>query len=211
MAVPICNYEIHNSSYQRYDGKWHHEAVAMIRPCISGCAGHAYLDFEDKLSRIHPGLHLGFDLRKQRWLIYKWSMEVEEVVAGNDLPKIRYARKFMDEVLTLEWAVAEKTAAGGRRAKFYFREFGDWVLKELAFSDPDRFTRLSGWIDRVVANKAKRDDERLEKQLRKGVQDIVDDAMTLADKGNPHFVRTAVRVSPKYGKKGRYRKELVPA
>jgi hypothetical protein len=108
MRVPMCEYETHEFQYQHCTGRWIYEAVAKIKPCA--CAGqHTYQVFEDRLRNEYPHLRLGFDRVNGRWVIYRWSHQIEDVKTGKGLPTLRYNQRYLDIVIDCKWAVEEKT------------------------------------------------------------------------------------------------------
>jgi hypothetical protein len=174
MKPPLCSYELHCSEWRSAWGVLHQEAVALIRPCR--CLSHDYTDFEEQLGRLHPGLHLGFDLRKERWVIYKWDREM-----------------VMDIVFTCEKAFEYRGKGGGWRTKTYPVRFGDWVLIQVAKSATDRFTRGSGWVERVMLDIEKKKEEAQSKRVTANAEAWVNDCMSSADRGSPFFRRRQFR------------------
>ena len=172
-------------------GILHEESIAEPKPC--GCASHDYIDFNERLQRLHPGLHLGFDLRKQRWVIYKWDSEIDRIPPSEGLPGLCYAQKILDIVMTCEVWYQVRGKDGGWRDKSRPIPFGDWVLIKIAKSATDRFVRGSGWIEREVKRIAEKNDADTQKSVRKNAEAWVNDCMSLADRGNPFFRRRQFR------------------
>jgi len=188
---PLCAYETHHTSYRTAWGILHEEAVAIPQPCR--CLAHDYLDFDAQLGRLHPGLHLGFDLRKQRWVIFKWVTEIERLPATEGMPALTYAQKIMDIVFTCEVAYQIRGKDGGWRDRTRPLPFGDWVLLRIAASATDRFTRGSGWIEREFQRIGKENEAAAEKKIRSKAEAWTNDCMSSADRGNPFFRRRQFR------------------
>jgi hypothetical protein len=190
MKPPLCSYETHYTSYRSAWGVLHEEAVATIRPCR--CLSHDYVDFDEQLGRLHPGLHLGFDLRKRRWVIYKWVNELDRAPLGNG-EFIVAVSKIMDIVFTCEVAQEYRGKEGGWRHRTLARPFGDWVLIQIAKSATDRFVRGSGWVERTLKEIGDKNQAAADKRTRKNADAWVNDCMSSADRGNPFFRRLQFR------------------
>lgn len=193
MHVPFCNYELHYLEYRDMQHNLQVESVAMLRPCLAGCATHRANEFEEQLGRLFPGMHLGFDVKKRRWVIYRWTTETETVNAGDDLPTIKHARRHMDIVIDCKWAVERRTPEGGRRMEFHPRQFGEWILRDLARYDPRRMTPDQSWVGDELDQRSRDNEEETQKKIRKNAEDMVADMMTLADRGNPWFRKKQFR------------------
>jgi len=190
MKPPLCSYEMHYTSYRSAWGVLHEEAVATIKPCR--CAGHSYVDFNEQLGRLHPGLQLGFDLRKHRWVIYKFVNELARTdIGGGD--HIVSVCKIMDIVFTCEVAIEYRGKDGGWRTRTVPLPYGDWVLLRIAASATDRFTRGSGWIERTMLDLEKKKEEAQAKRVKANADAWVNDCMSSADRGNPFFRRRQFR------------------
>jgi hypothetical protein len=192
----FCWGKIHSSEYQDMLGRWRYEAIEGVEPDCSHADRHWYQDFEERLARLHPGLHLGWDLRKRRFTIFKFSPEVERLKARNGHPPIGYVHNFLDIVLDCKELVLEPFE-GGIKPRMVSRHPGDWVFHELNKSAPARFDPHGAWGSEQVTKFGEDAEAEVAAGVKEAAADYVADSMTLADKGNPAFVRTAVRVPKK--------------
>ena len=201
MIPPLCSYAVEYSEF------WHPEtgqrrwaAVATIKPC--GHVDHRHQDFEAKLQRFHPELHLGFDLSTGFWVIYRHTPVPVQVKTGiEEMPVIGQVHQMLDIVYTLKWVWDERTKFDGIKRRSKYREFGDWVFRRIAAWKPKQFEADGSWFGPTMRAQAQASEEADNKERDRKIRDVVDDAMTLADSGNPRFIRTAVRVGEKHWEK----------
>lgn len=190
MKPPLCSYDTHRTSYRSAWGVLHEEAVAAIAPCR--CLSHPYVDFDERLQRLHPGLRLGFDMRKGRWVIYKWVNELDRAEIGGG-ERVATVSKIMDIVFTCETAIEYQGKGGGWRTRYVPLPYGDWVLIQIAKSATDRFTRGSGWVERTMLEIEKKKEDAQNKRVTANAEAWVNDCMSSADRGNPFFRRRQFR------------------
>lgn len=192
MRVPMCAFETHDFQYQTCTGRWEHEAIAQIRPC--GCAGlHTYQDFDERLKTQYPKLHLGFDRKNGRWVIYRWTPQIEHVKAGSSLPTLTHVKNYLDIVIDCKYADETPTKERGRRVTYTPRMYGQWIFAELARFDPRRMEPDMSWIGDYNLELHQKTEAAVQTKLRKEAEDLVADAMTLADRGNPWYRRKQFR------------------
>lgn len=190
MRPPICEYDVFRQDWKNSLGKSVWDAVATIKPC-----GHVhfYTEFNERLKRFNGELNLGFDLRRCRWCIYRWAPEAEEIGKVGD-GKLGHVFRHMDLVMSLAWCIERPTAHGGRRVEFIYRHPGDWVFRHLREYKRGQLIADGTWIGDALKENYEYEFNKAEAAKNAKIQDLVDDAMSIADKGNPNFVRTAIRV-----------------
>lgn len=187
------------SEYQDMLGKWRYEAIEAVNHDCVCSERHWYQTFDEKLRRLHPDLHLGWDRRRGRFVVYRFTHEpIRLKPALWPGAHLSYLNRFIDIVLECKQLVLEDFE-GGVRPRMESRLPGEWVFHELSTSSASRFdaSRPGDWGNEQIAKHADEAEAGQQKFMRDEVDAIMNDAMSIADKGNPQFVRTAVRVPEK--------------
>lgn len=198
MLSPFCCSETKGQEYKDESGRTRFEAVAMLKDCDHLSREK---EFDAKLKRFHPELHLGFDMKKGRYVIYRWVRERTRLRGGPGYPNLAAHEPVLVIVHLLKWVTRTRNANGGTVYKSHFRDFGDWVFGHLEQFKPKQFELDGDWVFPTMRDIANKNEARAQAKFRGQVEDIVGDAMTLADRGNPEFIRTAVRVPEKHYEK----------
>lgn len=192
MHAPFCDYEVYRHEWALADGQLDFDAVAIPRRC--GHRHHDYLDFEHKLQRFNPVLHLGFDLKDAMYLVFRWGSEPLELVTV-DGPKVVYQHRFMQRVMDLKYGVNRRTPLGRNWFDVKTLPFGDWVLRRLAHLRPGAMTFDTSWFGKQHARHLADAETHKEKRIRGDVDAICNDMMSLADRGNPDHIKSQFHVN----------------
>lgn len=189
MRPPFCDFETITCEFRNFAGNTQSDAVAIPRSCGHE---HDYLDFEETLNGLWPDLHLGFDRKRERYIVYRFSPQVIELDQIDGV-KLKWVRRFLDIVLEMKSAEIVATKNRGKRMNFYPRRFGVWALEELARFDPRRMTPDMSWVGETLDKSIVDREVAQETRLRKNSEDMVADMMTLADRGSPWFRKKQFR------------------
>lgn len=194
MRPPFCSWEvIAHREWNDPFGKRHWEGIAVPGDCAHG--PHRYHDFEQQLQRLCKDLRLGFDLTTGRYCIFRYTPS-PEVLEGEG---VSYLHRYPTIIMDLRWTLIQKKKGGGHHAAHYFRDFGDWVLRDLARYGKARLEGRTGWATQEMWRLHNKNETEMRVERERQIEDLVDDAMDFADPGNPGFHRTMVRVPEKVG------------
>lgn len=208
LRVPMHFFdEVYSESEEFGLFKW--DAIAVPRKC--GCADHFYLDFEERLQRFHPELHIGFDRKLGRWIIFRYVREPVTIDTGDEKLNVTHMHNFVTILMDLKWVFNVIGKDNANNFVTYPREPGDWVFEKLKKWKRSQFDAKTDWIRGKMLEDRAKEEETSAKELKRITSDWVGDCMSIADSGNPGFVRTAVRVDKKIPKKAKAKKELVTA
>lgn len=197
MHSPFCHSETHVQEFRDVHGHWVYEAVSMLRKCVHD-GGHYHDDFDAALKRFNPILNLGYDMKKGRYVVYRFTPSVISLKTGlADLPRIQHCQQFMDILLECKWLELNRLPRGGIIPKMVPRPLGNWVFNDLASFAPKRFELDDRWVSDELKNFQDTAVATHEKDMRDHSEAWVNDCMSIADRGNPAYVRTAVRVPEK--------------
>lgn len=182
--------------------KW--DAIALPKPCP--CSGlHFYNDFNAKLKRFNPDLGLGFDIRLGFWVIVRNNPEAVTIDAGQDDLKIGYVHKFLTILMAMKWTFNQ---VGPDRANKFVtlpRQPGEWVFPILKRWSKSQMIGKSEWVRDAMLNHREREEADQKANLKAFTDGWANDVASLADRGNPLKVRTAIRV-PEMAKPAKTRK-----
>jgi len=189
--VPFCRWEQKTIEYRNCVGRTVSDVIAWPVEC-----GHFHraLDFAETLERNWPQLHFGFDRRKERHVIFRWTPQITPVGSGiTEFSDLLVVENFLDIVIDMKFQIEVITKEKGRRMIFPPRNYGAWALEEIAKYDPRRLTPDSSWVSEMLDARADAAEAAAQKELRRKSEDMVNDMMSFADRGNPWFHRKQFR------------------
>jgi hypothetical protein len=186
------------SEYQDFSGHWQREAIETVSDDCPCSERHWYQDFAEKLNRLHPGLHFGWDRLRHYFVVFRYTYEPIRLA-----PKLwegahlSYLNRFIDIVLECKQFIRQAIGKTGWRPVLVPREPGVWVFAELRGSTADRFDPHNRWGQKQLAAYAKREDEGIKQELKDTVEAIHNDNIPLCDPGDPFRLKIRVRVPEK--------------
>ena len=192
----FCWGETVSSKFVDMLGKDQYDAIEVVNQSCVHQERHWYQDYDLRVRSFHPDLRFGWDRVNRRFLVYKLSPGPMTISSKYEEFNLTYLHHFIDPIVECKTMIVEDWQ-GGARSRIERVPPGEWIFRELARSPQNRFDPDGNYGMEQAQQIAEQGERESQKELRDKCEDIVSDAMTLADKGNPQFVRTAVRVPEK--------------
>lgn len=189
-------YEVHYCETHITKEVMNWDAIATPKPCPCSHL-HFYNEFNERLKRFHPDLQLAFDIKLGRWLIIRWTPETVHLDTGSESLKVGYVHRFLTILMDMKWVFNEVQKDGSNKYVTHPRQPGDWVFAKLKKWKAAQFMGRPDWVRDAMLDQRKEEEEKSNAELRSFTKDWIDDCLSIADSGNPEFVRTAVRVDEK--------------
>lgn len=178
-------------------GLFQWDAIALPKKCP--CSGlHFYNDFNERLKRFNPDLGLGFDIKNGFWVIVRWNPEAVTVNSGDKGLKVGYVHRFITVLYSMKWTF--NRIGAGRENNFVTipRDPGEWVFPILKRWTRAQMMGKPDWVRDAMLRQRDMEEEEHQAKLKAFTDGWANDVASIADRGNPLFVRTAIRVPDQY-------------
>lgn len=190
---PFCNYRIDEGVRVLDNGRTVADPLALAEPCH--CMSGHFKDFAAQLARFNHHLKLGFDCGNRCYVIWRDLPRIETINAGDGITFRAVTRKPL-VIKPLQWLVMRKVN-GGNKFFHFPRDPGDWVFRELWQYAPQQFELDGSWVGPTVDRMGREAETARKQKAKQFSNDVWNEVMSVADRGNPLNIRTGVLVDKK--------------